>query len=186
MLGRTDLTHEVLQALYAFYWVMLDILDALEDAACRASGRMRFHLVLAGRRCNIIVEHLRMVLEEAGIKPDERLGEGELRRRIGAFSIETLENVRGILKDLIGELSSGGKCGVSWLVSKLTEVADTICVAVGLLRAFSDSLKESQDEHAWRTSLILQIVAQDLEIIANAHRHLASNPEMLARDLKLN
>lgn len=184
MLDRVDLAYSVLQVLYAFYWVMVDIRDALEDAAGKASEGLRFHLMLASKRCNVIIEHLRMALEEAGVKPDERLGEEELLRRIGALSIETLENIRSTLKGLIGDLASGGKREVSWLISKLMEFADVIYIAVGLLRAFSDSLKESRNEHVWRTSLILRTIAQDLEVIANAHRYLASNPEMLARDLK--
>lgn len=186
MLGRTNLIHNALQILYAFYWVMVDILDALKDATGRVSERMRFHLALAGRRCNIIVEHLRIALEEAGIRLNERMGEEELRRGIGTLPIETLENIRSTLKGLIDDLASGEKREVSWLSLKLMEFADIICVAVGLLKAFSDNLKEGQDERIWRTRLIIQIVAQDLEVIVNAHRYLASNPEMLIKDLKLN
>lgn len=186
MEGQTDLAYEMLQVLYAFYWVMVDILGALKDAADSVGEGMRFHLMLASIRCKVIVEHLRIAIEEAGIKPDERPSEEELRRRIGALPIETLESIKSTLKGLIGELASGGRREASWLASKLTEFADVICIAVGLLKVFLDDLKESPDERFWKTILILQTVAQDLEIIVNAHRYLASNPDILVKDLKPN
>ncbi|MEM2029585.1 MAG: hypothetical protein QXS05_09435 [Candidatus Bathyarchaeia archaeon] len=185
MLSRIDLAYEMPRILYALYWVMADVLSALEEAAGKVNERLRFHFMLASKRCNIIVEHLRLALEETGIKIDERLGEEELRRRIGALPIETLKNFRSTIKRLINELASSEGCNASWLSSKLMEFADIICVASGMLKALSDSLKESRDEHIWRICLILQAVAQDLEVITNTHRYLTSNPEMLARDVKL-
>lgn len=184
MLSQTDLAHEISRILHAFYWVMMDILGALEEAADRVNEELRFHLMLASKRCNVIVEHLRIALEEAGIKPNGRLGKEELRKMIGTLSIETLECIKDTLKILIDEMTSDGKCDASWLSSKLMEFSDTIYVASGLLKALSDSLKESKDKYIWRTCLILQTIAQDLEVIANTHYYLASNLEILAKDLR--
>lgn len=177
-----DLAHDAHRILYAFYWIMMDILSALEEATSKVNGGIKLHLTLAYKRCNLIIEHLKIALEETGLEPDERLRKEELERIIGTLSIETLENIRDALKKLINELASSGNYNASWLSSKLTEFADIICIASGLLRALSNSLKNSQGEYIWRTRLILQIIAQDLEVIVNTHRYLASNPEMLAKD----
>ncbi|MEM1582730.1 MAG: hypothetical protein QXK89_09525 [Candidatus Bathyarchaeia archaeon] len=185
-MSRFDLTYNVFQILHAFYWVMVDILGTLKDAAGKVNGGVKLHLILASKRVNLIVEQLMIALEQAGIKIDERMSEEEIRKRIGALSLETLESIRETLKRLIDELAAPGERNASWVSNKLKEIADVICIASGLLKAYSNSLKESQDESVWRTCLILQTVAQDLEVIVNANRYLASNPEMLARDLKLN
>ncbi|MEM2273731.1 MAG: hypothetical protein QXX56_05935 [Candidatus Bathyarchaeia archaeon] len=142
--------------------------------------------MLASKRVDLIIKQLRIVLEQVGIRLDEEMREEEIQRRIGALSLETIKSVRDTVKGLIKDLASHGECNTSWVSSKLMEFTDIICIASGLLKACSNSLKESHDVHIWRACLILQTVAQDLEVIANAHRCLASNPEMLARDLKLN
>lgn len=124
MLNEADLAYNAFQVLHAFYWVMTDILGALEDAIYRASGGVKLHLMLVGKRVNLIVEQLRIALEQAGIKLGEEIMMREVRRRIGALSLETLESVRGTVKTLIKELAAHGECNVSKISSKLMEFAD--------------------------------------------------------------
>lgn len=178
-----NLAYDAHRLLHAFYWAMMDVLGALEEAIGKADGGVKLHLILASKRCNLIIEHIKIALEGVGVNPEEKLERGELERIIGKLAIETLENIRDTLKKLINELASSGNCEPYWLSSKLVEFAEVICIASGLLRAFSKSLENSQGEYIWRTRLILQIIAQDLEVIVNTHRYLASNPEMLVKDL---
>ncbi|MEM1514545.1 MAG: hypothetical protein QXH24_00590 [Candidatus Bathyarchaeia archaeon] len=177
---KHDLAFSIFQILHAFYWIMIDMLDALKDAASKANEGLRFHLTLAIKRINIIIEHLKIALEGAGVKLDER----EVQRKIDKLSIKMLEDFRNSLKKIVNELVSNRECEISWLSSKLKEIADIIYFASGLLKAYSDSLKKNQDERIWRTCLIIDVIVQDLEVIVNIHRYLTSNAEMLAKDLK--
>ncbi|MEM1507097.1 MAG: hypothetical protein QXU02_02840 [Candidatus Bathyarchaeia archaeon] len=186
MLKGADSAHGSFQLLFAFYWIMTDILDFLENAVNRADGGLRFHLMLASKRIRIIIDHLKVALEEVGIELRERPGDEYMRRILGAISVETLENIRGVFESLIKEQGSGGRRGAFWLSYKLTEIADVICIVSSLLKHIAADLNNCSDERSWRVFLILQIVVRDLEVIVNVHHHLASNPGMLIKDLRLN
>ncbi|MEM2673662.1 MAG: hypothetical protein QXG34_02965, partial [Candidatus Bathyarchaeia archaeon] len=62
-MSRFDLTYNVFQILHAFYWVMVDILGTLKDAAGKVNGGVKLHLILASKRVNLIVEQLMIALE---------------------------------------------------------------------------------------------------------------------------
>lgn len=184
MFSSINLPYEVPQIFHALYWILMDVFNALEEAKNKTSGGLKLHLTLASKRCGIIVEHLKIALEESGIKPDERLEEEEMRRRIGTLPMDALENVKNTIKRIIGEFSSDEKCEASWLSSKLVELADIISIASCLLKIYLEDLRGSNDERIWKTCLILRVIICDLEIIENTHRYLASNPEMLIKNLK--
>lgn len=184
MLNQIDLTHDIPKILQALYWIVVDISNTLEEGKCKANRGLRLHLMLASKRFNIIIEHLKIALEEAGIELDERLEEEEIRKRIGTLSINTLEDVKKTIKKIINESVSNNECKASWLSSKLIEFADVISIACCLLKMYLESLRGSTNEYTWRICLILQIVVHDLEIIENTHRYLASNLEMLIKNLK--
>ncbi|MEM0216544.1 MAG: hypothetical protein QXK78_02520 [Candidatus Bathyarchaeia archaeon] len=183
MLSWINLAHDAHQLLQAFYWVMMDVSNSLEEAMDKADGGVKLHLMLASKRCNLIIEHIKIAIEGVELNPDKKPNREKLESILGTLSIETLENIKSTIKKLINDLASSGNCNPSWLSTKLMEIANIICIASGLLRAFSNSLKDNQNENTWRTCLILQTIAQDLEIIANTHRYIASNPKMLVKEL---
>ncbi|MEM0231670.1 MAG: hypothetical protein QXW27_00535 [Candidatus Methanomethylicaceae archaeon] len=184
MLNQIDLIKEFPHILHAVYWVVIDVSNTLEEAKNKINNKgLKLHLTLSSKRFNIIAEHIRIVLEEVGIKPDERLEKEELRRRIGVLPIEALEDFEKTIKKIINEFIFNNKYEVPWLSSKLTETANIISIASSLLKIYLEILKKN--EYTLKTCLILQTIIYDLEIIENVHRNLALNSEILIKDLSL-
>jgi thioredoxin-like negative regulator of GroEL len=171
--------YEVLRFLHAFYWIIVEVSDALEKAEGQVASGLNLHLALASQRVKIIKDHLRLALIEAGLNPDEKDDREKLRKIAGAISLETLEKIRETLKGLTEEYRSKGSPNISRLTSRLLELADVVNIAASILKTCGDTLEKNTGKHAWRIRLILQAIVKDLEFIAQMHQQLASNPQML-------
>ncbi|MDI9619289.1 MAG: hypothetical protein QFX33_00490 [Candidatus Nezhaarchaeota archaeon] len=178
--------HELTHVLLVLHQVMREVLKHIESSEKRASTSLKFHLRLAGRRVNIIVEHLEAALEELNAEPHVELSEKEIEKALGTVAVEAIAKLKKSIAEFIDEAAKPlGKreLNVLHLSAVLTDFAEVLNIAAAFIKLLCLTLEKSPDIHVWRASLALQAVARDMEIIVHMHHQLTSNPDMLAKEV---